>query len=232
MKNRIVNKVRSQTGASIIFALLIFLVCAVVGSAVLTAGTAAAGRMSRAAEMDQRYYSVNSAARLLIDQIDGKSVTIVETAQGSDKSYKFVDEPTPIAESSGFASIVKEAAYYYVKNIAPTGVSNRTVSSSDTSLDNRFKLTLGGSDALTAENTYPALNVELAEEIRDDGSMILTVSQGIGERVFAMDLTFNSDIKNTVDTQTRSGNTITTTTWNITWNIQHVEIIGTSLRVN
>ena len=63
------RKLKSQHGASITFALLIFLVCAVVGSAVLTAGTAASGRMSKIAEMDQRYYSVNSAAKLVIDQI-------------------------------------------------------------------------------------------------------------------------------------------------------------------
>ena len=77
--NRIKKKLRSQTGASLTFALLLFLVCAVVGSAVLVAGTAAAGRMSKIAEMDQRYYSVNSAARLLIELIDGDEATIVKT---------------------------------------------------------------------------------------------------------------------------------------------------------
>lgn len=60
------NKISSQRGASLTFALLLFLVCSVVGSVVLTAGTAAAGRMSEISEMDQRYYSINSAAKLLI----------------------------------------------------------------------------------------------------------------------------------------------------------------------
>ena len=60
------KKLSSQRGASLTFALLLFLVCSVVGSVVLTAGTAAAGRMSEISEMDQRYYSVNSAAKLLI----------------------------------------------------------------------------------------------------------------------------------------------------------------------
>ena len=69
------NKIRSRRGASLTFALLLFLVCAVVGSVVLVAGTAASGRMSQIAEMDQRYYSVNSAARLLIDTIDGEEIT-------------------------------------------------------------------------------------------------------------------------------------------------------------
>ncbi len=73
------RKLRSRTGASITFALLLFLVCAVVGSVVLAAGSAAAGRMSQLAQSDQRFYSVNSAAGLLEDVMDGQSVRIVRT---------------------------------------------------------------------------------------------------------------------------------------------------------
>ena len=54
--NRIMRKLNSERGASITYALLIFLVCAVVGSSVLVAGTAASGRMSKVPENDQRYY--------------------------------------------------------------------------------------------------------------------------------------------------------------------------------
>lgn len=72
------KKLSSRRGASLTFALLMFLVCAVVGSVVLTAGTAAAGRMSQIAEMDQRYYSVNSAARLLIDLLENKEIRYEE----------------------------------------------------------------------------------------------------------------------------------------------------------
>ena len=39
-------------------------------AALAVAGTAAAGRMSKVAEMDQRYYAVNSAARLLVDLME------------------------------------------------------------------------------------------------------------------------------------------------------------------
>ena len=58
------QKLNSQNGASITYALLLFLVCAVVGSIVLTAGTASAGRFSGLSENDQQYYSVTSAAEL------------------------------------------------------------------------------------------------------------------------------------------------------------------------
>ena len=65
MKKRIKDKLRSQTGASITFALLLFLVCAVLSSVIIVAATAASGRMSKIAETDQRYYAVTSAAELL-----------------------------------------------------------------------------------------------------------------------------------------------------------------------
>ena len=70
--NAIKNKIQSSKGASITFALLIFLVCAVVSSVVIVAGTTAAGRMSQTAQTDQRFYAVSSAAELLTKAVDGK----------------------------------------------------------------------------------------------------------------------------------------------------------------
>ena len=83
------NKLISRRGASITFALLLFLVCAVLSSVIIAASTAAAGRMSRAAEMDQRYYAVTSAAEFLKDLMldDAKkevSVVKVETYRTTD----------------------------------------------------------------------------------------------------------------------------------------------------
>ena len=112
------NKLRSRRGASLTFALLLFLVCAVVGSAVLVAGTAAAGRMSKIAEMDQRYYSVHSAARLLIDMMEKSDVRVEKTVMTDDSaadSYKYFekigDTETEVSITSGFTSIAMEAAY-------------------------------------------------------------------------------------------------------------------------
>lgn len=74
-----VRKLKSKAGASISFALLLFLICAMVGAVMLTASTAAAGRASKIAEMDQRYFNVTSAGELLINELCGKPVTIVRT---------------------------------------------------------------------------------------------------------------------------------------------------------
>ena len=73
-RKRIQQKIRSQRGASLTWGLLMFLVCAVIGSVVLTAGTAAAGRLSRMAVTEQRYYAVNSAAELLVQRLTGQTV--------------------------------------------------------------------------------------------------------------------------------------------------------------
>ena len=72
------NKIRSRRGASLTFALLLFLVCAVVGSVVLVAGTAASGRLAELGESEQRFYAVNSAAELIVSQLcgDDNKVTI------------------------------------------------------------------------------------------------------------------------------------------------------------
>lgn len=79
MLNRAKRKLHSERGASLIFALLLFLVCAVVGSVVLTSGTAASGRVSEMVNTDQRYYAVTSAAELFKDMINGEKVVVEKT---------------------------------------------------------------------------------------------------------------------------------------------------------
>ena len=119
------NKLRSRRGASLTFALLLFLVCAVIGSVVLTAGTAASGRMSQIAEMDQRYYSVHSAASLLVDMMEKASVRVEKTVYTADPTksdeYKYFEKDGDKEKEvedipTQFTSIAMEAAYRITKN--------------------------------------------------------------------------------------------------------------------
>ena len=71
------RKLGSRRGASITFALLLFLVCAVLSSVIIVAATSSAGRMSKLAETDQRYYAVTSAADLVKELLD-EPVSIVQ----------------------------------------------------------------------------------------------------------------------------------------------------------
>ena len=71
-------KTRTTRGASFSIALLCMLVCTVIAAIVITAGTTAAGRVSELARIDQRYYSVTSAARLVHDELDKSSVVVTQ----------------------------------------------------------------------------------------------------------------------------------------------------------
>lgn len=95
--NAVRRKIESQKGASITFALLIFLVCAIVSSAVIVAATTAAGRLSTMDEMDERYYAVTDACELLCDIFDGKTVTVTVKTEQVDGSE--VTTATAVADN-------------------------------------------------------------------------------------------------------------------------------------
>lgn len=80
------TKLKSREGASITFALLIFLVCAVVSSSVIVAASTAGGRLSTVKEMDQRYYAATAAAERLRDVLDEKTAIVTYRKNGEDKS--------------------------------------------------------------------------------------------------------------------------------------------------
>ena len=204
------QKLKSQTGASITFALLLFLVCAVVGSVVLTAGTVAAGRTSKIAEMDQRYYAVNSAAKLLIELIDGeeKAVTIIKTEKNGNTTYLYGDGSEINVNS--FDSLVKHAAYFCIlgeeKNCTMTLIAEEK-----DELKVLIDETISG---IGGNGQY--------------GPLILKVENDNGTDAYAMELTFIPDVKKTIDKQ---DDQTTVTTWKIAWNIQDTKIVGGNLRV-
>ncbi len=76
------NRLQSQRGASITFALLLFLVCAVISSVVIVAASTAGGRLSTVREMDQRYYAATAAADVLRQTLDGKTAIVSYQTSG------------------------------------------------------------------------------------------------------------------------------------------------------
>ena len=76
---------RSQRGASIILALFLFLICALLASIVLAAASAVTGRHVQLAEMDQRYYNVSSTVSLMkkevCDHVDDPVVIVCEQTE-------------------------------------------------------------------------------------------------------------------------------------------------------
>ncbi len=64
-------KLNNRRGASILMALLLFLICALAGAAALTAAGSNIGRYSYLEEDQQQYLAVSSAAKLFREQLDG-----------------------------------------------------------------------------------------------------------------------------------------------------------------
>ena len=94
MKKTVTRKFRSNEGATLAMALMLFLVCAVIGMIILTAGTIAAGRLADKAEMDQRYYLATSTADLIENKINTKESVVIRekiTTYNLDKTLKKVD---------------------------------------------------------------------------------------------------------------------------------------------
>ena len=170
MKNRIKNKLCSQAGASITYALLLFLVCAVLCSVLLTAATASSGRMSQIAETDQRYYAVTSAAKSLKDMIEGSPVSIVKVQTEGEEgvltylvSGKMTGEinDTDLTEDNlinkvKIDSIPKDAAKMIDSALSKKDL-NLVFNSADTSVKPEL------------------LNVTIKEKIDDDSNITFTI---------------------------------------------------------
>ena len=192
MKKRIKTKLRFQTGASITFALLLFLVCAVICSVIIAAATTSAGRMSGIAEADQRYYAVSSAAELLQALIDGKTVSIVkveETEYTTTYSSGIASDPVKgTSETRVYivpnkkASEVVEEDYIVTNLFGNPGLVNDTIPkdaaiiiNSGNTLSNR-ELTLTSTFySPQAGLDFDALAVTIREDLDANGNITLTI---------------------------------------------------------
>ena len=73
---------RDTSGASIVIALVFFLICGIVGSVVVTAASVQAKSVQTHKELQQDEYAMQSAAELVADQLGG-SEEIEETVNGT-----------------------------------------------------------------------------------------------------------------------------------------------------
>ncbi len=211
--HKLKQKLKSQTGASITFALLLFLVCAVVGSAVLVAGTAAAGRMSKIAEMDQRYYAVNSAARLLADTIQEKPLEIVkkETAEGLVYTIDGEIFSESDSSNSSITSIPIEAAYWlgYLRSekITESKQLKLALSSNKTELNDGIAVTID-------------------ETINPDGSLIFEIrnaTSGTDTSQYGLRMSFSLDKQENDNLNMQKKERVLTTT--LQWKLSDTGII-------
>ena len=215
------EKLKSSRGASLMMALLLFLACAVVGSAVLTAGTAASGRMSKIAESDQRYYSVNSAANLLIDLLQDQTVTVrkVESSKGSEAEvyYRSEDNPT----FTKYESLTKTTLPVEMAYLITSG-----------STDAELKLS-SDADPLKAdeENPTPSPFADVSGKLSPEGKLEFTIVSAVKDSApaaettqkYTLAVTFAADKRETRSVELKDDETITTTDTSYTWKLSDVK---------
>ena len=163
---RIQEKLGSRKGASITFALLLFLVCAVASSVVIVAGSTAAGRMSEQARTDQRYYAVASAVELLRDDFSNKTVAVPYTVP--DKTPSFQDSAVTVSSTDPKKTLT--AQYPLVIDVTKELIKS-IVAKKDS--DEAFS-----SLALKAESAPEgvALDCDIEAYVKRDGRAIFQVS--------------------------------------------------------
>lgn len=91
------DKLRSERGASILLALLFFLVCAMVGASVLMAAASNAGKSRANREEQQKYLTLSSALRLVCDELEAAKYTAKYTVNTKvEQLYKYDNETDAI----------------------------------------------------------------------------------------------------------------------------------------
>lgn len=143
---RVVDVAQDTRGASILIALLFFLVCALVGAVVLTAATVSTGQLVDYEKSQQAYYSTTSAAELFRDELVGGTCTV----SGEDYTCTFADANTRMqnfiagavkSQNTNSNPLAPSAATATLKVSAPAG--------NDTLKDVTARLTMGGKNAST-----------------------------------------------------------------------------------
>jgi len=192
-------------------ALLLFLVCAVIGAVVLTAATASAGRFSDLAESDRRYYSVTSAVKLLRKVIENEK-TIVEMTK-TDNTYKVdkIPDNKTIFDTIVYLGVTGNE-YNEVTEINQEIWKMESVDYSYTG--GTLYLNVGTKESLTAKVTITA---------DENCNLTVTVSSADAGEQFTQILIFTSNIDISVTQQTIYEYVTETKTVRVNWTLTEVK---------
>lgn len=96
------KRLKSENGASLVAALLFFVICGVAASMILAASSASAGKMQKVPETDQKRFAVESAAGFLRDELsDSKTAVKITDVRVTDSREEDADYSTEYAYSGG-----------------------------------------------------------------------------------------------------------------------------------
>jgi len=212
------NKLQSKRGASITFALLLFLVCAVISIVLVVAGSAAAGRMSQRAETDQRYYAVTSAVELLCDDFKGMQVTVEYSKKSSDPKPATSDFTiTSVTDKAGSTKNTKDPEIAVL-----TAVSTKLVQMIAGLEPENETYTL----TATGGPEKSALDCTIKEYVKKDGRVVFEVSNkavaGVAKQnTYTLQAVFQAKISQSTsqyyaeDGKTTMDKVMTTLVWSV-----------------
>ncbi len=113
---KVLRKLQSNNGATLMLALLFFIVCAVTGSMILTSAGVSAGRLENMKRRDQNYFAVRSAIKMCEQQMKEMNIAftdqlvVTEVEVDSDD-----DDEDESSESDSSGSSTKEERVYSIK---------------------------------------------------------------------------------------------------------------------
>ena len=105
------KKLKSEDGATLFFALLFFVLCAVAGSIVLSSATGVTGQLTSLNRNDTDYYVVSSAARYLSDVITESEFSITDIKEEKHTRTEFGTE-TETTYTDGNLFQIKDDTQY------------------------------------------------------------------------------------------------------------------------
>lgn len=113
---RMNEKLKNSRGASMVFALLVFLLCVLAGTAVLTAASANVGRYTHLEDEQRQYFSVASALEILQGKLNEREIKV--EVQCVETETWYYEHETPGDPSSKLV-LKKEVSNEY--NISKAG---------------------------------------------------------------------------------------------------------------
>lgn len=113
------NRLASRRGASLLFAMLVFLLCALAGTAALTAASANSGKYAHMREDQRKYLAVSSAVELMKDQLtNSRFIATLKTTEVT--TYR----AWPVVSSASISDVTEVAKGFFP---LAGGASRKTV---------------------------------------------------------------------------------------------------------
>lgn len=226
---RIREKLNSTGGASVIFALLVAMLCILAGASALTAAAANSGRYTHIEQDQQQYLSVASAVELLRDELGAYKIEFTRRLEKTpNETYALADTACVWYDGDGnihgepflLKTLVEELCReIFEEKIVPADWYDKASDGYRGGLTDDIatrKLTItGGSDDLKA------LDKVWADVTLDMNTYDLTVVLGAGDDhdqlAYRTTMQMQAKASSVESYESDADNTVTTLTFNIEW---------------